>query len=144
MKKVAIILVLVLSSVISYGQEASGKEKKIRELLEVTGAKKQSEQVMKSMISYFQGGKQEVDAKLWEKIIKEINIDEMIELVIPIYNKYYTEEDLDQIIAFYQTAVGKKTVELLPLITAESMEASQVWAVKISEKIGKLVKENRN
>lgn len=36
--------------------------------------------------------------------------------MIPIYDKYYTEDDIKQLTDFYQTPIGKKVISSTPLI----------------------------
>lgn len=38
-----------------------------------------------------------------------------------IYGKYYTEEDLDALIKFYESPTGKKTIEMQPKLMGEIM-----------------------
>jgi hypothetical protein len=55
-----------------------------------------------------------------------------IETSIPFYDKYFSDEEIRQIIAFYETPIGKKTVSVLPQLMAEAMEASQGMAGQLS------------
>jgi hypothetical protein len=64
-----------------------------------------------------------------------------VALVTPIYDKYYTEADIDQLITFYNSPIGKKSVELMPVIMQESMSVGQEWGKKIAEKIAKKLKD---
>ena len=40
---------------------------------------------------------------------------EMADIIVPIYDKHFTESDIDGLIAFYRTPVGKKFIKELPL-----------------------------
>lgn len=46
---------------------------------------------------------------------------EMLKVMIPVYQKHFTHNDLNAMIAFYSSPVGQKLVRELPAITAESM-----------------------
>ena len=61
--------------------------------------------------------------------------DEMIELVVPIYDKYLTHDEIKIIITFYETPVGKKMIAVLPQIMQESMAAGQQWGKEIGERV---------
>ena len=93
------------------------------------------------MIVTFQKTYPKVDQKIWDELANEIKAEDLIALMIPIYDKYYTEEDVDQLIAFYNTPIGKKSTEVLPAISQESMAAGQAWGRKIGEKIAQKLKE---
>ena len=64
----------------------------------------------------------EVD-KFAESIFKNMPIDEMIEAMVPIYQKHLTKEDIDGILAFYASPVGQKLQREQPAMMAEGMQA---------------------
>jgi uncharacterized protein len=49
----------------------------------------------------------------------------MEELVYPIVDKYYTEDDLRNMIAFYKSPTGKKVLEAMPQMMAEMITRSE-------------------
>ena len=40
-------------------------------------------------------------------LIAEVNINELVELIVPIYDKYLTHYEIQKIVDFYQTPVGQ-------------------------------------
>lgn len=48
----------------------------------------------------------------------------LAEPAIRIYAKYYTESELADLVAFYRTPTGRKSIKVLPAIVRESAEAS--------------------
>ena len=134
MKKLLFTL-LICGSAYSIFAQSETKTKKIRQMLELNGSTNASAQVMKTMLGSFEKMYPKVDKKIWEEFAKEIKTDDLIELVIPVYDKYYTEEDVDQLIVFYNSPIGKKVAETLPAISQESMVAGQAWGKQIAEKV---------
>ncbi|MFP5261621.1 MAG: DUF2059 domain-containing protein [Blastocatellia bacterium] len=60
-----------------------------------------------------------------EVVGQKINFAEVGEqLFYPIYDKFYTEEDLRALTAFYKSPVGQKSLEIMPQLMAESMKKS--------------------
>lgn len=49
-----------------------------------------------------------------------------------IYAKYFSVEDIRQMIAFHETDVGKKSVEVMPKLMGESMQVTMQWMAKIN------------
>jgi hypothetical protein len=49
------------------------------------------------------------------------NVDEILERMIPVYDKYYTEQEVRAIIEFYQGPIGKKSLEVTPKIMQEAI-----------------------
>ena len=68
-------------------------------------------------------------------------MDELADMLAPVYEKHMTENDLKKIIEFYQTPVGKKYAEKTPLITQESMQVGQQWGMRIGQKVMERLKE---
>ena len=50
---------------------------------------------------------------------------------VSIYAKYYSREDIQALIAFYQSDVGRKSISVMPAIFQESMTIGQQWATEI-------------
>jgi hypothetical protein len=134
MKKLIFTLFICGSSYSIFAQSDS-KATKIRQMLELNGSLNVSKQVMKTILASFEKLYPKVDKQIWEEFAKEIKTEELIELVVPIYDKYYTEEDVDQLIVFYNSPIGKKVTETLPAISQESMIAGQAWGKQLAEKV---------
>lgn len=57
-----------------------------------------------------------------EGLFKEMPIDEMIDAMVPIYQKHLTKEDLSAILAFYSSPVGQKLQREQPAMMQEGMQ----------------------
>jgi uncharacterized protein len=68
---------------------------------------------------------------------KRIGFAELIEKVaFEIYDKYFTEAEIKDLIAFYKTSTAQKFIKLLPQITAEMMSGTEkVVGPKLTELI---------
>ena len=129
---------LVLLSSVAFADAkhpASSKEAAIRKYLQVTGAGALGAQVMNQMIDLFKQNVPNAPASLWTELAKEINPDELVERVIPVYDKQLTEAELNDLIRFYETPTGKKLVKVMPAITQESMQIGKAWGGEISQKV---------
>src|SRR5262245_24208055 len=62
----------------------------IRKLLVVTGSGQLGMQVMTQMISSLKGSMPKVPDKFWQDFMSEVNPDELIEMVVPIYDRHLT------------------------------------------------------
>ena len=61
----------------------------------------------------------------------------LIELLVPVYKKHFTVEDLKDAIQMYKTPIGKKISEKTPIIAQETMQASMQWGMELSQKMQK-------
>ena len=64
----------------------------------------------------------------------------LIEMLVPIYQKHFTEQDLKDAIDLFKTPIGKKISEKSPIIAQESMQASMQWGMELSTKLQKYMK----
>src|SRR5277367_6345284 len=60
--------------------------------------------------------------KQTDDMIKNMPFDEMMEAMVPSYQKHFTKGDLDALTTFYASSTGQKILKELPAITAESMQ----------------------
>ena len=58
-----------------------------------------------------------------DEIARNYPVDQLVEDMIPVYQKHLTKNDVDALIAFYSSASGQKILHDMPAIMAESMEA---------------------
>jgi uncharacterized protein len=140
MKKILFALLTTLIFAGAFAQD-SEKTAHIKKLLDLTGSGKLGVQVVQTMITSFKQNTESVPDKFWDEMAKEINADTMVSMVIPVYEKYYTDEEILQMIAFYETPVGKKVIATLPFIMKESMEIGQEWGKQVGEKVYLRLKE---
>lgn len=140
MKKPLLILSFALLSFTTNAQNTT-KTEKIKQLLELSGSGKMGIQVMDQMMSSFKSSYSVVKQEFWEEFKKEINPDDIENMILPIYDKYYTEADIDQLTAFYKSPIGKKMIQTMPLVMRESMVAGQNWGKEIATKVLARLKE---
>ncbi|ATL43285.1 DUF2059 domain-containing protein [Elizabethkingia sp. HX WHF] len=144
MKKITILLLILAASLI-FAQEQTispAKKEKIKTFLKLTNVLGVANQVMDNMLSSYQTYYKQVPAEYWDELKKETaNTNDFEELLIPIYSKYYTEKELDDIIAFYKTSTGQKVIKVMPDMAKESMQVGQVWGMKLGQKVMKKINE---
>ena len=60
------------------------------------------------------------------------SIEFLTDLWAPVYNKHFTEAEVNEMTAFFNSPVGKKSLEVLPAVNQESMLAIQEMSVSIA------------
>jgi hypothetical protein len=89
--------------------------------------------------------------QLFDGIFKTMPVDEMIDAIVPIYQKHLTKTDLAAVTAFYSSPAGQKILEELPVIMSEAMQAGgeigrRVFAGRsqqLNQEIAEFVKETK-
>jgi uncharacterized protein len=65
---------------------------------------------------------QRILTRLRAEFPKRINLGEILEIVtLEVYDKFFTEAELKDLIAFYKTPTGQKFIKILPQISAEML-----------------------
>ena len=84
-----------------------------------------------------------VEKAVTSTINEEMEENDMVKQIsYPIYDKHFTVEDLRDLVAFYDTPTGKKAIQLLPVISQESMVAGQQWGMSLVPKIQERVEND--
>ena len=60
--------------------------------------------------------------KMIDEYMKSFPWDEILDSMVPVYQKHFTKNDVDTLVEFYSTPTGQKLIKELPQITAEAMQ----------------------
>lgn len=117
------------------------KEADIRRLLDVTGTKALVKQLMDGMeknlkpmmINSLPPGdyrNQLVDL-FFEKFESKADPQQLLDMAVPGYDKYLSDEEIKGLIAFYQTPLGQKALEVMPKLSAELQTQGAKWGQEL-------------
>ncbi len=125
------------SSVVTLIQDTSAitKEERIRELLRITEAVNLGLQMAQNLHAAMQAANPEVTDEIWDRFMSQVESSDFVELVVPIYAKYFTKDEIDQLIEFYDTPVGKKVISQMPMVLQESMAAGERWGEELGARV---------
>ena len=116
----------------------------LKQMFEVSGTENVYKTAITQVFSMFKQKYTDVGTEVWSELEAEFmqaSLDDLVEMLVPVYSKHLTEEDLQAVIEFYSTPTGKKFAEKTPLITQESMQIGQEWGMKIGEEFVKKMEE---
>lgn len=146
MKKLLFLLAFgFIFSIQSMAQTKDAAYKKaLLEMFVASGSDEAYKSAIKQMMSMFKDNYKDVPAKFWEEAEAEMlksSIEDLAEMLVPVYQKHLTLEDLQEMTKFYNTPVGKKYAKSTGPIMQESMKVGGEWGKKIGEKIAKKLSE---
>lgn len=158
MKKVSILLSLSLLTVcafpaVNFAQDAapaaaapqpSGDPAKIadiRKLIALTGGDKVGEQMIEQMIKSFSSYNPKIPAEFWDEFKKNIDVNKITEMNVPVYDKYLSADEIKETIKFYESPVGKKLIDVLPKILEETYTAGEQWGYEVGTKLQNMLLE---
>ena len=110
----------------------------LKEMLVVSGSDKTFEMVVPQMIEMMKPPLPQVTGVFREEMEKEMKntaFNDLVDMLVPIYQEYLTQEDLEEVIKFYQSPAGKKLGSSAPHISMATMQAGQQWGMKLGQKI---------
>jgi uncharacterized protein len=134
MRKMILVFILLFSLQKTFAQTPANNEH-VKKLLELTGSGKIGVQIIQTMISSYKKEMPTVPAEYWDNFMKEVNADTLIDMIVPVYKKYYSDEDITALITFYESPVGQKVVKSMPLITQEAYALGRDWGQELTKKI---------
>ena len=138
MKKVILSILLCVGFIASISAQDQEYRNEVKKMMELSGGAVSFEQTINQMLENMQGQLMNVPAEFWIEMKTEMTkdgIDKLIEMITPIYYKYFTLEDLKQINAFYETPIGKKWGNAQPDVVKDQMTVGMEWGKEIGEKV---------
>jgi hypothetical protein len=157
MKKILSVFVLfvLLIGVQTHATEELTPEKRmdIAKLLSINGALKvaniMAHVASQQMISAIQKVRPDISSDIFEVIKDETRrvIDDaisekggLIDLMVPIYHRCFTHDEIMGLISCYSTPLGMKVVEVMPVMMQEGMTAGQQWAQQLGPVLEERIK----
>lgn len=125
---------LAISTPVSVLAEPA-KASSVKELMELTGAGNMAVQMMNQMVPALKTMAPDAPESFWQDFMASVDPSDLENKMIPVYQKYLTEADLQQINAFYASETGKKLIKYQPAIIQESMQIGQEWGQELGMKV---------
>jgi hypothetical protein len=155
--KVIILLGALLVSFSSFSQSASeeqAKAKKLYELVELMNMDSMMDTMYSQLEFMMQNMSAELGVQPHEKPIFDTYYSQMTELmredlswsrmqpmIIDVYARNFSDQEIDDMIAFYKTETGQTVIEKLPVVMQESMMGSQTLMQGLMPKIQKIAEQ---
>lgn len=130
MKRMCVICIIIVS--ISSSLFGQSKRQDIIKLLELTNTRLQAAQMFDLMLPDLKLIAPDAPLTFWVMFKSKLDIDGLVDLTIPIYDKYFSHDDIKQMIQFYESPIGKKLLDVTPEITQESYYIGQEWGQKLA------------
>ena len=147
---------------VSVAGDTPSTSEQIQRLFAIMEVREQTHRMMNSMVQQMQdmseatikarypqisGAELAKLDRISEEVLKEMPLDAMLDDMIPVYQKYLNQSDVDAMIVFYQSPTGKKLIAEMPLITQEAMQVSYRHMEKqvdeVMQKVEDMVKQDQ-
>lgn len=145
--KMLFIIALLLCTGTAFGQSNDQFAATLKKMMETSGAMDAAHASIAQMAGMFKNISPEISETYWEEMEKEMSgvfLNELVEMLVPVYEKHLTIKDLEAAIRFYESQEGAKFAKAQGAITLESMQIGQEWGRKMGERIQKKLLEGRD
>ena len=135
----AILLMVAAAGLCNVGLAADeAKRADIHRLMEASGEIQMMREVMNVWVDQLKssGGGNLPDA-YWGEFESALATDELPNLLVQVYDRHYSHEQILSLIDFYTSPLGQMLVQKTPLIRNDSMYIGQQWASRKSDAIMK-------
>jgi hypothetical protein len=121
----------------------AGKHQDTEKLMELVGTRQILrdifDQDIDAQIAAMRHARPDVPEQFWQDFTVEFkrqaSPDELMKAILPIYDKHFTHQEIRQLIAFYQSPLGRKISTTLPEIQRESIEAGRNWGEQLGDRM---------
>ncbi|GGB14213.1 DUF2059 domain-containing protein [Agarivorans gilvus] len=124
---------LFVQSAVIHAEPA--RPESIKALMQLSGSGQMGMQMMQQLLPALKRMVPDAPESFWSDVLDEVDADEMENRVIPIYQKYLNEADVQAINRFYQTDAGQKLIRVQPQIMQESVALGQQWGQEIARQV---------
>jgi hypothetical protein len=140
-RSVFAVLTLCLLAPVTQAQSASptdsAKITVARRILLVTNAAELTVQTMTAALTAQRQASPQVPGALFDSLLARAKSQTgvLIERLIPSFTEVYTLEELRELLAFYESPIGRRMIELQPVVMAKTMEIGQNWGMEIGNSV---------
>lgn len=148
----ALVAMLVLAPPVAADELTPAKSSDIKRLMEITGSVNMAQQfasaTSQQMFAMLKSARPDIPARALAVMNDELMAlfsekltvtGGLLDQVTPIYGKYLSHQEIKELLAFYGTPLGKKTIQVLPTILRESMLAGERWGQSLAPEIERRV-----
>ena len=79
--------------------------------------------------------------KQMDEMFRDMPWEEMIQAMVPAYQKHLTKGDIDAIVGFYSSPTGQKLLREMPALMTDSMQSMMPIMQKYMEKVQNRIQE---
>ena len=113
---------------------AAARHAKTRKLLELTGANSAGGQVVDTVIADIRRNVPQVPDAFWKTFRAESQPASFTDRLIGVYEKQFTEAEIDELNRFYSSPLGRRFVSSQTVLAKESMVVARAWAQQIAQR----------
>jgi hypothetical protein len=127
----------------------TAKHQDTEKLMELVGTRRilreLFDQDIEAQITAMRRARPDVPDQFWQDFTAEFkrqaSPDDLMKVILPIYDRHFTHQEIRQLIAFYESPLGRKISTTLPEIQQESVEAGRAWGEQLGDRMNAELKQ---
>ncbi|TZF94378.1 DUF2059 domain-containing protein [Chryseobacterium panacisoli] len=127
-----IILCFFLLGINAFSQS---NEAKLKELITLTRSDKMLSIAFQQFMDHYNNRYKDLPDSFWDEFKKDMSSEKIFALYIPVYKKYFTDSEVDELIKFYKTPAGQKMIENMPNLMNDSMKIGSDYAQALDKRV---------
>lgn len=111
----------------------------IRRILQLTNAGDLTLSAMEAAMPAQRAANPQIPAEFWTEFSARARrgVPQLLERLIPIYDANFSQAQLQQLVRFYESPLGRHLVSVQPVVTVQSIQAGQQWGAEIGEEVAR-------
>jgi uncharacterized protein len=111
----------------------------IRRILQLTNAGDLTLSAMEAALPAQRAANPQIPAEFWTEfsVRARRGVPQLLERLIPIYDANFSEAQLQQLVRFYESPLGRHLIAVQPAVTVQSIQAGQQWGAEIGTEVGR-------
>lgn len=119
---------LALAASMAQAFAAQPSEQQVHKLLDAVGVGRMLSQMNSQVSSMMRQSLPCVPVEYWQGFIDANASQQFVDRLVPVYQRHFTAEDIEGLVKFYNSPLGQKVINEMPVATAEGAQVGQQWA----------------
>jgi uncharacterized protein len=109
-----------------------------KKLIAAMGTEETLKRIVPQLINQLKQAMPQAPESYWRELQANLDFKQLIDDVyVPIYEKYFSDEEIKAMTQYYESPLGKKFIATLPKATEEAMLAATEWSRRLAERVSK-------
>lgn len=132
-------LILLLGARVGGAQQSPDSTKTVlaRQILEVMGSADQAILAMERTIAVQRQTTPDVPDRFWDRFLElaRERKAELVDLLVPVYTEAFTAQDLQGLLVFYRSPIGRRYIQASPQLIQASMQVGERWGITLGQQV---------
>ncbi len=111
------------------------KRAAVQKLLDITGTTDVAKDVIAESITQYRQMYPKVPADVWVDVQAGVNANGLTERLAPLYEKHFSYDEIQGMLAFYETPLGQKLLTSMPELAQSTDQISRQWGQDLGNQI---------